>query len=59
MKTKEIISELNGCEVLSLQFEGVVGINNGVVTRAYDQETMKMTPSKWKELWDEYIEYEL
>jgi hypothetical protein len=47
---------LNGCEVNSLEFEGVVGINNGNVYR--DGEKLKLTDEDIQTLWDEYVEGE-
>ena len=57
-KIEEIKKALDGCEVESLMFEGVVGVDNGVVTRAYDGKQMKMSDRKWKILEDEYFENE-
>ena len=47
---------LNGCEVNSLEFEGVVGISNGKFFR--DGEQLKLTDDEVQTLWDEYIEGE-
>lgn len=56
MLRNEILKMLNGCEVNSLEFEGVVGINNGKVFR--DGETLELTDEDVQTLWDEYIEGE-
>jgi hypothetical protein len=56
MLRNEILKMLNGCEVNSLEFEGVVGINNGNVFR--DGEKLELTDDEVKTLWDEYIEGE-
>jgi hypothetical protein len=56
MLRNEILKMLNGCEVNSLEFEGVVGINNGNVFR--DGEKLELTDDEVKTLWDEYVEGE-
>lgn len=56
MLRNEILKMLNGCEVNSLEFEGVVGINNGNVFR--DGEKLELTNDEVKTLWDEYVEGE-
>jgi hypothetical protein len=56
MLRNEILKMLNGCEVNSLEFEGVVGINNGNVFR--DGETLELTDDEVKTLRDEYVEGE-
>lgn len=57
MTKDEILKMLNGCEVNSLEFEGVVGIINGVAYR--DGEVLKLTSKDIKTLWDEYVREEL
>jgi hypothetical protein len=56
MSRNEILETLNGCEVNSLEFEGVVGISNGNVYR--DGEKLKLTDEDIQTLWDEYVEGE-
>jgi len=56
MLRNEILKMLNGCEVNSLEFEGVVGINNGNVF--IDGEKLELTDDEVKTLWDEYVEGE-
>jgi hypothetical protein len=56
MSRTEILEMLNGCEVNSLEFEGVVGISNGKFFR--DGEQLKLTDDEVQALWDEYIEGE-
>ena len=56
MSRNEILGMLNGCEVNSLEFEGVVGINNGVVYR--DGEILELTDEEVQILWEEYVEGE-
>jgi hypothetical protein len=56
MLRNEILKMLNGCELNSLEFEGVVGINNGNVFR--DGEKLELTDDEVKTLWDEYVEGE-
>ena len=53
MKAAEIKNALNGCEVLSLTYEGCVAIVNG---EAYSRgEKIRVN---WKTLWEEYVEGE-
>ncbi len=56
MSRNEILKMLNGCEVNSLEFEGVVGINNGNVFR--DGEKLELTDEDVQTLWEEYVEGE-
>ena len=56
MTRNEILKMLNGCEVNSLEFEGVVGIKNGVAYR--DGEILKLSDEDVNTLWQEYIEEE-
>ena len=56
MSRTEILGMLNGCEVNSLEFEGVVGISNGKVFR--DGEQLQLTDDEVQTLWDEYVEGE-
>ena len=56
MLRNEILKMLNGCEVNSLEFEGVVVIRNGNVFR--DGEKLELTDDEVKTLWDEYVEGE-
>lgn len=56
MTRNEILKMLNGCEVNSLEFEGVVGINKGVVYR--DGEKLELTDDEVQILWEEYVEGE-
>jgi hypothetical protein len=57
MTTKEIKKELEGCEVISLSNEGVVGIYNGKVYRSGVE--IKMKVRDWYQLWKEYVQQEL
>lgn len=52
---EEIKSQLNGCEVNSLEYEGIVGVQNGRAFRDGEDITSSID---WKTLWDEYIEGE-
>ncbi len=56
MTRNEILKMLNGCEVNSLEFEGVVGIVKGVAYR--DGEKLELTDEDVQTLWQEYIEEE-
>lgn len=54
----EKIELLNGCEITSIEFEGVVSVQGRVVTRAFDGEKIRMNNAKWLSLWEEYLEEE-
>lgn len=56
MSRNEILKMLNGCEVNSLEFEGVVGVRNGNVYR--DGEKLELTDEDVETLWEEYVEGE-
>lgn len=53
LTTDEIKKELDGYEIESLQFEGVVAVDKGKVIRAYDHKEMRMSAKKWHTLFDE------
>jgi hypothetical protein len=53
MKVSEIKRAMNGCEVISLTYEGCVSVING---QAYSYG--KKIQVNWKTLWREYLEGE-
>ena len=55
--TKELLDEMNGCEVWSLEFEGCVGIEDGLIL--VDGKQIKPTNKQVRTLWSEHIENEL
>jgi len=53
MSSKELLKEMEGCEIWSLMHEGCVGIIDG---KAFcEGEKINLTPKKIKSLWKEYI----
>ena len=53
-----MMKEMDGQEILSLQFEGVVAVENGKVLISHSQQWIKPTKEQIAELWEEMIEQE-
>ena len=58
MTKREIMEELQGCEVYSLQFENLVAVKGDTAKDCYTGKVRKPTIAQWKELWQEYFEQE-
>ena len=58
MTKQEIIKTLEGQEVLSIQFEGIVAIKDGKVINYHDGKMINPTIAQWKELFQEAFEQE-
>ena len=54
MTSKQILEELEGCEVISREFEGSVLIENGELIQG--GKAFKATTKQVKSLWDDYLE---
>lgn len=57
MKTAEILHELEGREVLSIELEGCVGVFGGKVYR--HGEELRLTDEQIQTLWREHIGQEI
>ncbi len=57
MTRKRILGILNGCEINSLEFGGVVGVNKGVIYM--DGKVLNLTDSELVTLYHEYVAQEL
>ena len=60
MKTinKELLKQMNGCEVKSSKYEGVVGIEGNEVIQLGEVVDYLNTDEKVREIWREYCEDE-
>ncbi len=58
MTKNQILKELEGCEVWSLQFEDCVGVENGKVKRSHVGDIITPTKAQAEELFQEYFEAE-
>ena len=57
MTRKGILEILNGCEINSLEFGGVVGVKKGVIYM--DGKILNLTDNKLVTLYHEYVAQEL
>ncbi len=58
MTKNQILKELEGCEIWSLQFEDMVTVSKGKVYRHYLGDTITPTKAQARELFEEHFEAE-
>ena len=58
MTKKQILKELDGCEIHSIQFEDLVTVDNSIIIRCFDGKRINPTTAQTKELWQEAFEEE-
>jgi len=55
----DMLREMDGVEVWSLHFEGLVGVEDGRFRIPHAGRCFRPTPSEVRVLWDEYFEQEI
>lgn len=55
----DMLKEMEGVEVWSIHFEGLVGVDNGKFHISHSNRTFKPSPTEIRILWDEYFEQEM
>ncbi len=58
-ETKELLQDMEGVEVVSLHFEGLVAVRDGKFYISHSNREFRPTPAEIRVLWGEYFEQEM